>query len=134
MLSANQIAGFFKMQYLKKEVNDEVYFWHVDKHQNLLQVDKLSFWVCTTRHAQSTQFKKFAYLCKISRKTWGMKLNFHLQINVKVFHKMIVSQWVWVARHTQNNKCAISLQYVKENIKDEVDFLPVDKCKKVSSD
>ena len=46
---------------------------------------------------------------------------------------MIVSQWVWVARHTQNNKYAISLQYVKENIKDEVDFLPVDKCKKVSS-
>ena len=34
MLSANQIAGFFKMQYLKKEVNNEVYFWHVDKHQN----------------------------------------------------------------------------------------------------
>ena len=23
-----------KMQYLKKEVNNEVYFWHVDKHQN----------------------------------------------------------------------------------------------------
>ena len=25
-------AGFFKMQYLKKEANAEVYFWHVDKH------------------------------------------------------------------------------------------------------
>ena len=32
MLSANQIAGFFKIYYFKKEVNDEVYFWHADKH------------------------------------------------------------------------------------------------------
>ena len=37
--SSNQIAGFFKMLYLKKEVNDEVYFWHADKHRTLLQVD-----------------------------------------------------------------------------------------------
>ena len=28
---------------------------------------------------------------------------------------------------TQNNKFAISLQYLKENVKDEVDFLPGDK-------
>ena len=26
MLSANQVAGVFKMYYLKKEVNDQVYF------------------------------------------------------------------------------------------------------------
>ena len=26
MLSANQIAGFFKMYYLKKEVNDEIFY------------------------------------------------------------------------------------------------------------
>ena len=33
------------------------------------------------------------------------------------------------ARHVQsiqNNKFAISLQYPKENVKDEVDFLPAD--------
>ena len=34
MLSDNQIAGFFKMWYLKKEVKDQVYFWHVDKHMS----------------------------------------------------------------------------------------------------
>ena len=43
MLSANQIAGFFKMQYLKKEVNDEVYFWHAGKRRNLLQADAVNF-------------------------------------------------------------------------------------------
>ena len=28
---------------------------------------------------------------------------------------------------TQNHKIAISFQYLKENVKDEVDFLPADK-------
>ena len=56
MLAANQIAGFFKMSYLKKEVNYEVYFWHTYKHQSLLQVDSI-FWVCVTKYVQSNQNK-----------------------------------------------------------------------------
>ena len=32
MLPANQIAGFFKMYYLKKEVNGKVYLWLADKY------------------------------------------------------------------------------------------------------
>ena len=39
LLSTNQIAGFSKILYLKKEVNDEVCFWHADKHQSILQVE-----------------------------------------------------------------------------------------------
>ena len=35
----------------------------------------LTFWLCITRHTQSTQ-NKFAYLCSISRKAWVMKLIF----------------------------------------------------------
>ena len=31
----------------------------------------LPFWVCVSRHSQSTQNKKFAYLYNISRKTCG---------------------------------------------------------------
>ena len=53
----------------------------------------LSFWVCIGRHAQSTQTKKFAYLCNISRKTWEMKLIFYFLINAKVFYKLIVSRF-----------------------------------------
>ena len=41
MLSANKIARFFKMWYLKEEVINELYFWHADKHQNLLKVDTI---------------------------------------------------------------------------------------------
>ena len=62
-----------------------------------------------------------------------MKLSFLLQINMKVFCKLIVSLWVCIARHaqsTQNNKLAISLQYLKQNVKDEVNVLPADKQKR----
>ena len=43
---------------------------------------------------------------------------------------MILSLWVCVTRHaqsTKNNTFAVSLQYFKKNVKDEVDFLPADK-------
>ena len=70
-----------------------------------------SFWVCATRHARSTQNKKFAYLCNISSKVREMKLIFCLQINTKVFYKLIVLLLACLARHaqsTQNNKLTIS--------------------------
>ena len=43
MPSANKIAGFFKMLYLKKEVGDEVYFWH--EHRSFLEDDSITFGV-----------------------------------------------------------------------------------------
>ena len=59
-----------------------------------------------------------------------MKLVFCLHVNARIFYKLIISLWVYIAKHTQsiqNNKFLISLQYLKENVKDEVDFLPADK-------
>ena len=88
----------------------------------------LSLWVCVTIDAQSTQ-NKFAYLCNISRKIWGMKLIFCLQINLKVFHKLIVSRWVCRARHIQSSQNS-KFECLKENVNDEVDFLPADKRQK----
>ena len=49
------------------------------------------------------------------------------QINTKFFKKLLLSLWVCVAMHvqsTQNKKVLIHLQYFKENVTDEVDFLP----------
>ena len=99
LLMANQIAWFFKMLYLKKEVNEKVYLWHADKHWSFLQVDDIIYAV-VAKNAQSTQNKMFAYLCNISRKTWGTKLIFFLQVNTKFFYKLIVKLWVWLARRT----------------------------------
>ena len=42
------------LQYLKKEVRDEVHFMHADKHQSLYKV-ALSFLLEVARHVQSTQ-------------------------------------------------------------------------------
>ena len=75
MLLANQTAEFFKIQYLKKEVNDEVYFWHPDKHDSFLLVDSIILGI---------------QLCP----------------------------------KYPNNKFAISLQYLKEIVKDGVYFSP----------
>ena len=70
--------------------------------------------------------KKFAYFCDIFRKTWGIKLIFYLQINMKVFYKLLISHWVSIPKHaqsTQNDKFAISLQYLKKGVRDEVDCI-----------
>ena len=59
-----------------------------------------------------------------------MKLIFCLQINMKVFLKLIISLWVYTVRdaqNTENGKFTISLKHVKENVKGKVDFLPVDR-------
>ena len=90
----------------------------------------LPFWVYIALHHQSTHNKKFAYLCNISRKLGRRKFIFCLQIYSKVFCKLIVSLWVCVVGHvqsTQSNKFTISVQYIKENVKDEADFLSADK-------
>ena len=59
------------LQYLKKEVRDEVDFLHANKHQTFLQVEfntlgtkvfykvMLSLLMTMTNHSQSTQSKKF---------------------------------------------------------------------------
>ena len=55
--------------------------------------------------------------CNTSRKRQMMKFIYCLQINIEVFYNLILSFWVFVASHaqsTQNNKFAISLQYLKE--------------------
>ena len=57
-----------------------------------------------------------------------MKFIFGIQINMEVFYKLILSFFKH-AQSIQNNKFAISLQYLKKDVSDEVDFLHADKCK-----
>ena len=42
------------LQYLKKELSDEVDFLHVDKHESLLQIDSMIL-IGTVKHSQSSQ-------------------------------------------------------------------------------
>ena len=118
MLSAIKLQDSLKCN-ISRKGNDEVYFWDTDKHQSLLQVDTIILgmcnqaWRCATRHAQGTQNKNFAYLCNISRKNMGgrVELIICLQIYTKVLYKLIISVLVYVAMHAQNtqNKFTVSL-------------------------
>ena len=76
----------------------------------------ISFWVGVARLAQSIQNQEFTL--QYSQKNIGNEVDFLPD----VFCKLIVILSVCIARHTQstrNNKFAISLQYLKENVKDE---------------
>ena len=59
------------MQYIKKEVSDEVYFLHADKHESLLQIDAMIL-MGIFKHYESSQNSKFTislqYLKKEVRK------------------------------------------------------------------
>ena len=46
------------LQYLKKEVSDEVDFLHADKYESLLQIDTMIL-IGIVKHSQSSQNSKF---------------------------------------------------------------------------
>ena len=48
----------FSLQYLKKEVSDEVNFLHADKHESLLQIDAMIL-MGMVKHSYSSQKSKF---------------------------------------------------------------------------
>ena len=64
--------------------------------------------------------------CNISKKKWMMTFIFCMQINIKVFCKLMLSFWVCLKK-----EFCISLQYFQINIEDEFDFLPADKDKSI---
>ena len=108
-----KIASLQCLQYLKKEVRDEVDFLHADKHQSFLQVDFntlgikdfykviLSLLMGMIQHSQSTQTTSLQYLYNI----WEKKLG---------TIKLTLSFLMKVARHVksiQNRKLVKFLQY-----------------------
>ena len=76
------------LQYLKKEVGDEVDFLHSDEHESLLQIDTIII-MGMVKHSQSFQNSKFAMSLQYLKKKLEIKLIFCMQINIKVFYKLI---------------------------------------------
>ena len=84
------------LQYLKKEVREEIDFLDTDKHQSVLQDDFNT-------------------------------------LDIKVSYRVILSLLMSMTKHsqsTQSNKFAISLQYLKKEVRDGVHFLHADKHQK----
>ena len=84
------------LQYLKKEVRDELDFLHADKYQSFLQVTcnawgiKVSYKVILSllmgmiKHSQALKVTSLQYLYSISRKKLRSGFIFSMQINIKV--------------------------------------------------
>ena len=105
------------------------FFLQSDKNQSPLQGDTIILSEC---NQACLKYPKKVYISmQYLHKRMGDEVDFCLQISAKVFYKMIVSLWVCVARQaqsTKNSQFAIFLQYLKESMKDEAEFLPADKC------
>ena len=82
------------LQYLKKEVNDEIYlfiFFHGYKHESFLQIDDMTFHGRWSSIHKVPKIKNLEYPCNISRKMGRMNLIFCFQIDIKDFFKLILS-------------------------------------------
>ena len=73
------------LQYLIKEVSDEVDFSYAGKHESLLQIDTMML-MRMVKRSQSSQNSKFVMSFNISKKKLEMKLVFCMQMNIKAFY------------------------------------------------
>ena len=71
------------LDYLKKELSDEVDFLHKDKHESLLQIDTMIL-MGMVKDSQSSKIANLQCLYNISKMKLKMKLIFRMQINFKV--------------------------------------------------
>ena len=63
------------LQYLKKEVSDEVDFLHADKHESLPQIDTMIL-MGKVKYSQSSQNSKFAMSLQYLKKEVRDKVHF----------------------------------------------------------
>ena len=101
------------LQYLKKELSDEVDFLHADKHESLLQID-IMILMGVVKHSQSFQIESLQYL----KKEVKVEVDFWHADNCHSFYKLVLSFLMEVARCVQNNqirKLVVFLQYIKKN-------------------
>ena len=84
------------LQYLIKEVRDEVDILHSYKHKSFLYIDfkilgiiisckvTLTLFMGKIKHSQVLKVTSLKYLCSISKKEVGMEFIFCMQINIKI--------------------------------------------------
>ena len=86
----NKVA--ISLQYIKKEVSDEIGFLHVDKHESSLQIGN-DIWWRWSNIPKVPKKSSLQCLYNISKKKLEMKLIFYMQINIKVSYKFISALW-----------------------------------------
>ena len=127
----------FLCKILKKEVSNEIDFLRADKHESLLQIDKM---ILMVKHSQSSQSCNFAVSLQYLKKEVRDEVDFlhvdnyqsFLQVDfntlgIKFSLKLKLSLLMGMIKHsqsTQSNKFAMSLQYLKKEVRNGVLFFP----------
>ena len=116
------------LQYLKKEVSDEVDFLHANKHE-LPANWCYDCWWGMVKHSQSSQNKNFGSLPYLRREVRNEVDFLHADkhqnspqvdfdtLCIKVSCKVILALLMGMMKHSENtqiNKFTISLQYLKK--------------------
>ena len=113
------------LQYLKKEIRDEVDFLHADEHQSFLQVDFNALFIKVSnketlmgmiKHSQNTQSNKFLISLQYIKKRLGMEFILHAD-KPQSFYKLALLFLMETTRYletTQNRKLVIFLQYINK--------------------
>ena len=63
------------LQYLKREVSDEIDFLHADKHESLLQIDTMTL-IGIVKHSQSSQNSKVTMSLQYIKKEVRKRIHF----------------------------------------------------------
>ena len=102
------------LQYLKKQVSDEVDFLHSNKHESLPQIDTMIL-TQIVKHFQSSQISRFAMSLQYLKKELRDEVDFlhsdkhqsFLQVDfntlgIKVSYKVILSLLMGMIKHSQS--------------------------------
>ena len=128
------------LQYLTKDVSDEVAFLHAEKHKGLLKIDTMIL-MEIARHSRNSQTSKFSMPLQYLKKEVRDELDFShagkrqsfLQFDfntsaINVSYKVILSLLIAMINHsqsTQSKKVVLSSQYHKKEVRNGVHFLHV---------
>ena len=120
-------------------MSDEVDFGLADKDKNFLEIETIIL-MGRIKHFRSSQNSKFAksLQCQVRDEVDFLSTNQYASIlqvdfntlGFKILCRMTLSLLIDMIKHsqsTQSNKSAISLQYLKKEVRDGVHFLHADK-------
>ena len=129
------------LQYLNKDVSDEIDFLHADKHKGLLKIDTMILMEIAS-HSHDSENSKFSmplqYLKKEVRDevdfSYAGKRQSFLQFDfntsaINVSYKVILSLLIAMINHSQSaqsKKVGLSSQYHKKEVRNGVHFLHAD--------
>ena len=106
-------------------MKDEVDVLPADKHQRFLQIDTIISGACGQAYPNNPRYQVWYFFAISKERIEWLTWVFYMQINMKVSCKLMLWFLMGMVKHfqsSQNGKFETSLQYLKKDVRDEVDF------------